>query len=504
MEVLDFKNAKENSIYNNWQLLEQGSSYQKVLCKCLLCNVGHRRWLRYILSGQSTSCGCNKNKRANLKADTIFGHWKIIEIPKTGSHVVVLCLGCKKTTKEIDVHFLFKQRSKSCGCMAQEEYKKTCLELVGVEAYAQCESHKQQKKKSMLDRYGVEHALQFKEFQDKAKQTNFEKYGNSYYSKTSECVNKIQKTMIQKYGVINLTQLPENRNKLRQWCVENPHKLFTSKSELEILSWTQQYYLNTKKYKTQGNELDIFIPDLNLGIELNGLYWHNETHKEKNYHLNKTKYFKQQGIRTIHIWEHEWKFKQEQVKSFLLSALGKNQHKIGARKCNIVWSNSKEEIIKAHQLLDSTHIQGHTNSTKYVANTYHNNTLIATATFGKHHRDSKTWVLSRFTTKTNYTIQGILSKISKLASRELQSDIISWADHRLSDGNGYEKAGWKFEELMRPDYLYWKSGLKIISKQSRQKKLVNTPEGMTEHEHAKLDGLLRIYDCGKIRYRWKL
>jgi hypothetical protein len=111
-------------------------------------------------------------------------------------------------------------------------------------------------------------------------------------------------------------------------------------------------------------------------------------------------------------------------------------------------------------------------------------------------------VLTRFTTKNNYTIQGILSKISKLASKELNSDIISWADYRLSNGNGYEKAGWIKEKLLPPDYFYFK-GLRIVSKQSRQKKIVSTPEGMTEREHAKLDGLIRIYDCGKIRYKYK-
>ena len=143
-----------------------------------------------------------------------------------------------------------------------------------------------------------------------------------------------------------------------------------------------------------------------------------------------------------------------------------------------------------------------------MANAYFNEELVATATFGKHHRDSKTWVLSRFTTKMDYTIQGILSKISKLACKELRADIVSWADYRLSTGNGYEKAGWTFEELLNPDYFYFKVGYVskacVISKQSRQKKLVKTPEGMTEKEHALKDGLVRLYDCGKIRYRYLL
>ena len=57
------------------------------------------------------------------------------------------------------------------------------------------------------------------------------------------------------------------------------------------------------------------------------------------------------------------------------------------------------------------------------------------------------------------------------------------------------------EELGKDTFGYWK--VLDVSKQSRQKKLVSTPEGMTEREHAKLDGLLRIYDCGKIRYKYE-
>ena len=34
-------------------------------------------------------------------------------------------------------------------------------------------------------------------------------------------------------------------------------------------------------------ELDIYLPNLNIAIEYNGLYWHGEKNKDKNYHLEK-------------------------------------------------------------------------------------------------------------------------------------------------------------------------------------------------------------------------
>jgi len=59
--------------------------------------------------------------------------------------------------------------------------------------------------------------------------------------------------------------------------------------------------------------------------------------------------------------------------------------------------------------------------------------------------------------------------------------------------------------ILPPDYFYIDTNrqCKVISKQSRQKKKVNTPEGMTEYEHSLLDGLSRVWDCGKIRFIYR-
>jgi hypothetical protein len=104
----------------------------------------------------------------------------------------------------------------------------------------------------------------------------------------------------------------------------------------------------------------------------------------------------------------------------------------------------------------------------------------------------------------NYTVRGLLGKVSKLAYSKLNQPLVSWADYRLSQGNGYLKAGWKLEETLPPDYFYFKaSTFEVVSKQSRQKQVIKTPEEMTEYEHALLDGLERVWDCGKIRFLYK-
>jgi hypothetical protein len=393
----------------------------------------------------------------------------------------------------------------------REKAKSSTKEKFGVEHALQSPEVQEKIIKNNMERYGVEHPLQSPEIQQKIVETNLERYGVEHISQSPEIHEKARNSNLDKYGVEYWAQHPDNRNKLKEWCDENPDKVFTSGPERSILEWIQIFYPNAKKYRDGTHEIDIFIPEINFGIEHNGLYHHQEDILDnrhgpgtgKRYHINKTRYFKEKNIRIIHIFEHEWRDRKGQVKSFLLSAIGKNEHKIGARKCQVLWSGSLQDIQEVHKFLETYHIQGAPNyNTEYVVKVLYDNEILAVATFGKHHRNNTDWVLTRFCTKMNYTIQGVLSRISKLASQQLRADILSWADYRLSVGNGYEKAGWIFEELLPPDYFYHKSG-KVISKQARQKRIVGTPENMTEREHAEADGLHRVYDCGKIRYRYK-
>lgn len=299
----------------------------------------------------------------------------------------------------------------------------------------------------------------------------------------------------------------EKRFFLRNWVLKNLNKVFkfSSKAEIEILNWINQELSisgSKKRFfdeKTNKDlEIDIFIPSINVGIEYNGLYWHSELYKSKNYHINKTNFLKKHNIRLIHIFEHLWRDRNFQFKSFLRSALGKNENKIGARKCKLKLVDIKE----SRNFLDQYHIQGKTNNIKLAIGLYNGDDLLALATFGAHHRKGKKIVLNRFVCKENWTVSGALSRLTKYASNYFKEDIVTWADNSISEGNGYLKSGWELEEILKPDYFYT-NGKNVFSKQSRKKSIVKTPDGITEHEHALLDGLFKVYDCGKTRFIYK-
>ena len=92
-----------------------------------------------------------------------------------------------------------------------------------------------------------------------------------------------------------------------------------------------------------GKEIDIYIPEIKLGIEFNGLYWHSEEGgKDSKYHLNKTELCESNGIKLIHIFEDEWLYKKNIVKSRLKNILGLTENKIYARKCEIKEISSRD------------------------------------------------------------------------------------------------------------------------------------------------------------------
>ena len=86
-------------------------------------------------------------------------------------------------------------------------------------------------------------------------------------------------------------------------------------------------------------EIDVYYPKFKLAFEYNGLYWHSEfgNNIKKHYHLNKTKSCAIHGINLVHIFENEWLYKQEIVKSIIKNLLNINLDvvKINGRDCEV-------------------------------------------------------------------------------------------------------------------------------------------------------------------------
>ena len=258
-------------------------------------------------------------------------------------------------------------------------------------------------------------------------------------------------------------------------------------------------------------EIDIYIPSLKLGIEYNGLHWHSERlGKGKNYHLDKLNKCNEQGIRLLQIFEDEWINHREICESKLKQICGLNTNpKIYGRKCEIHEITDKNE---AYEFLDKNHIQGRTGFT-IALGIYYNNELVGVMTFKKE-KDGY-WDLNRFATDINYQCVGIGGKLFKHFIRNYDyQEIKSFADRRWTidpTNNLYTKLGFEFDSFVPPTYWYYNPKISRIERfhkfgfrKQHLHKQYGLPLTMTEREMTETLGYTRIWDCGLIKYVYKL
>lgn len=284
----------------------------------------------------------------------------------------------------------------------------------------------------------------------------------------------------------------------------NPIQKFYSKNEIELCQWIKQNYNGPIKERDRSiiaGEIDIYLPELGLGFEFNGLYWHSELHKDKKYHLNKTESCLKEGIQLIHIWEDDWIYKNEIVKSRILNLLGKSQ-KVYARKCQIKEVSTKD----SKEFLVTNHIQSDCIS-QIRLGLYLDQKLIGLMTFGKRGLNKEVELL-RWCCKLGITIVGGASKLLKWAiSKYKIRNVISYADRSWSNGNLYQKLG--FNEVAKTGIDYWwvVNGQRSNRLNWSKQKLVQNGlllDGETEWQCMWRLERYRIYGPGNLKFRLDL
>jgi len=136
---------------------------------------------------------------------------------------------------------------------------------------------------------------------------------------------------------INRSLLYNRINSNVEICLKcNPINNPVSNKENEIKQFLDNLsikYESNDRSVLNGKDLDIYLPEYKLAIEFNGLYWHSELFKNKDYHLNNTLECKKRNIELLHIFEDDLMFKQHIIKSIILNKLNLIGEKIYARKC---------------------------------------------------------------------------------------------------------------------------------------------------------------------------
>lgn len=255
-----------------------------------------------------------------------------------------------------------------------------------------------------------------------------------------------------------------------------------------------------------GKEIDILLPDKQVGIEYNGTVWHSERYsKDPIWHMrNKQLECERAGIRLIHVNDHE---NMVIVKKTLVHILGIDQEKYYARSCKVHVGRSTDQQLAL--FFDSHHLQGNAVGC-WVGYLTHNGAIVCAAAFSRPAsvRGSKSdslWELRRFASCCR--VVGGASRLLKLFIRTHPEceRIVSYSDNRWFTGSMYERLGFQLEKELPPDYKYHKNGVIEPKNHFKRSAMAKRPDfdfrpEETEHQNCLRNGWYRIYDCGKKRW----
>ena len=249
-------------------------------------------------------------------------------------------------------------------------------------------------------------------------------------------------------------------------------------------------------------EIDTHIPKLNLGIEYNGLYFHSTIFKNKKYHSQKTEMCAKVNTTLIHIFEDEWRDRQEIVKSMISHRLGVDQRKIGARKCHVT-SISKGDRKK---FFETNHIDGDVKSSYCVALVTDTGEIMACMSLRRplHKKYGTSLEVARFCTSLYTSVPGALGRLTRWALDKAKEDgyqgLITYVDTRHGTGKGYKASGWT-QTGTTPDRFWWTDGRHRIDRfKIRADKTASLSESDVAAEH----GVVKIWGCPNLIFELKI
>lgn len=264
-------------------------------------------------------------------------------------------------------------------------------------------------------------------------------------------------------------------------------------------------YIKHDRNIIKPKEIDFFIPQINLGIEHCGLYWHCELYKDKNYHLNKMLTCRKNDIRLIQIFEDEINNNKLTVRAKLRYKLNLIKNKIYARNCKV----EEITVVNKNKFLQKYHLQG-TDKSSIKYGLIYNKRLVAVMTFRRpkislSKNNIYDWEISRYATLNNFTITGGFSKLLKHFENTINpKNLVSYSDNRWYDGDSYKQAGFKLVKETVPNYFWFKGNKRyhryVFAKHKLKSKLKDFDLSLSEVENMKRNGYFRIWDCGSKVY----
>lgn len=406
------------------------------------------------------------------------------------------------------------------------------------------------REKTNLEKYGAGNVFASDYGKEKLKKTFMEKYGADNYAKTEEYKERLKNgnIIVPKNGKKAGQTMMRNHYNILKQKYPNVIPMFTFEDYRGSGDYTIEYdwkcrkcdhlfkrclnvnysmecpkcnrhgtnierfihnYLHSKKISysirnrkiIENRELDIYIPERKIAIECNGLYWHSEENKYKNYHLEKTENCEKLGIRLLQIFSDEIQFKPKAVINRLNNIFGLNEIKINSEKCELreVDYNLTEKFLLKY------HLEGPDKPTHRYG-LFYKNRLLSIMTFEKCKTEG-VYLYSRYCTINGVEVIGGDKKTMEHFKNEVKPQkIITRSCRRWNTSSHLERLGFVFSKKINPNY--WYTDNKFIqrfhrycfAKQLLSKKLKTFDPALSERENMIINGYKRIYDCGSLKY----
>lgn len=241
----------------------------------------------------------------------------------------------------------------------------------------------------------------------------------------------------------------------------------------------------------KGKEIDIWVPNHNLGIEYHGLHWHTED-RVGNIHREKYELAVAAGIRLIQVWDFEWLDRRHAVENRLRAILCPDAA-IAARKCEVREVRGGD----ANRFFSENHTQGRGQNPVAAFGLYYEDRLVACASFGTARYGREGWELLRFATIGR--VQGALGRLlSRFYEVKNPTQLWSYCDLRWGTGAVYERNGFVLDGHTPVGYFYVSANGTQVPRYSAGER----ETGMTEREWAASKGYRKVLGVG--HQRWVL
>jgi len=252
-----------------------------------------------------------------------------------------------------------------------------------------------------------------------------------------------------------------------------------------------KYEINNRKL-LNGKEIDFFLYEYNIGIEVNGLATHSVIRgsKDSSYHYNKYKSALDNNIKLIQFWETDIVKKPAIIKNIIANICKLTINKLDARKCTV----DDVELTAAKEFCINNHIQGIPGNNVHSKGLTYNNELVALMCYSI--KDDTT-IINRYCTLLNYNIRGGFSKLLKYIPG---NRIKTYSANDLSNGLLYEKNGFNMIHQKNHNMFYTDYNILYNREKFMKKYLPDLldiyDETKTEIENMIINGYDVIYKSG--------